>query len=55
VAIELSPAGLRGAIAADLDNSVVAVGTMTTFYALGTPSSSSRSRPWLSASPAEPR
>lgn len=35
VAIELSPAGLLGAIAADLDVSVVAVGTMTTFYALG--------------------
>jgi DHA1 family inner membrane transport protein len=35
VAIELSPAGLLGAIANDLDISVVAVGTMTTFYALG--------------------
>ena len=35
VAIELSPAGLLNAIAADLDVSVVAVGTMTTFYALG--------------------
>ncbi|WP_375433351.1 MFS transporter [uncultured Friedmanniella sp.] len=35
VAIELSPAGLLGAIAADLDVSVVAVGTMTTCYALG--------------------
>lgn len=35
VAIELSPAGLLGAIAADLDVSVVAVGTMTTFFALG--------------------
>lgn len=35
VAIELSPAGLLGAIASDLDVSVVAVGTMTTFYALG--------------------
>ena len=35
VAIELSPAGLLGAIAADLDVSVVAVGTLTTFYALG--------------------
>jgi MFS family permease len=35
VAIELSPAGLLNAIAADLNISVVAVGTMTTFYALG--------------------
>ena len=35
VAIELSPAGLLGAVAADLNVSVVAVGTMTTFYALG--------------------
>ena len=35
VAIELSPAGLLTAIAEDLDVSVVAVGTMTTFYALG--------------------
>jgi predicted MFS family arabinose efflux permease len=35
VAIELSPAGLLGAIAADLDISVVTVGTMTTTYALG--------------------
>ena len=35
VAIELSPAGLLTAIAADLNISVVAVGTMTTFYALG--------------------
>jgi predicted MFS family arabinose efflux permease len=35
VAIELSPAGLLSAIAADFHVSVVAVGTMTTFYALG--------------------
>ena len=35
VAIELSPAGLLGAIAADLNVSVVAVGSMTTFFALG--------------------
>jgi len=35
VAIELSPAGLLNTIAADLGVSVVAVGTMTTFYALG--------------------
>ena len=35
VAIELSPAGLLTAIAEDLNVSVVAVGTMTTFYALG--------------------
>src|SRR6476661_1659933 len=35
VAIELSPAGLLSAIAEDLNVSIVAVGTMTTFYALG--------------------
>ena len=35
VAIELSPAGLLGSIASDLDISIAAVGTMTTFYALG--------------------
>ena len=32
MAIEPSPAGLLGAIAADLHISVVAIGTMTTFY-----------------------
>ena len=35
MAVELSPAGLLTAIAQDLDVSVVAVGTMTTFYSLG--------------------
>ena len=35
VAIELSPAGLLGSIAADLNISTAAAGTLTTFYALG--------------------
>ena len=35
VAIELSPAGLLGGIAADLNISTAAAGTLTTFYALG--------------------
>lgn len=35
VAVELSPAGLLGAIAADLHVGVATVGTLTSFYALG--------------------
>ncbi len=35
VAIELSPAGLLGAIATDLNISTAAAGTLTTSYALG--------------------
>ncbi|MDH6293075.1 MFS transporter [Rhodococcus opacus] len=35
VAVELSPAGLLGGIADELDVSVTAVGTLTTFFALG--------------------
>ncbi|WAM19080.1 MFS transporter [Rhodococcus sp. JS3073] len=35
VAVELSPAGMLGGIADELDVSVTAVGTLTTFFALG--------------------